>query len=180
MGLDYSFGPHYYNSNIGNPFVGSFNLSYEYVLKKHFGVEIGAKCGGFYQNIEYGENEFKEYHEIYKGHSFSPFISPKFYYSIYNYDKFEHHGQIFLSIKLLYSFSKLKLDRITDYTGSSEKSHFNYEIKVGYEYPIDKDWRMSFWGGYNSFNFSKINPSIIKFKNSTPIQIGIGFHYLFL
>ena len=49
---------------------------------------------------------------------------------------------------------------------------------MGYSYPIDDSWNLNFWVGYNSFDFAIVNPSVVDYKSSTPLQLGIGFSYL--
>ncbi len=62
--------------------------------------------------------------------------------------------------------------------GSAHKYRLQYEIRAGYQFPVTERWAINCWLGYNTFDFSKIKPEAIKFKNSTPIQIGIGFNYI--
>lgn len=52
-----------------------------------------------------------------------------------------------------------------------------YKVKMGYSYPIGNSWNLNFWVGYNSFDFAVVEPSVVDFKSSTPLQLGVGLSY---
>ncbi len=174
MGLDFSYGMHYYNDNIGNPFMGNLNIGYEYVLCDYLGLGFGVRAGGFSQDVERGYNELKQKHNVYRGNSVSFFISPKVYYPI----DIEKNNTLFIESKFLRSYTRLNVNETTPQKKIFDKKHFTYEIKAGYEFPVNDNWNMCFWLGYNSFDFAIVNSDAIKFKSSTPLQVGVGFNYL--
>jgi len=80
--------------------------------------------------------------------------------------------------KYTYNTLTLDLDKITRRSGSKVKGHFQYEIKLGYQYPVNNKWAINCWLGYDTFDFSVIDPSVFQFKTSTPLQLGLGFNYI--
>lgn len=189
--IDLSFGPHYFDSEINNPFAGGTSLGYEYDVNMFFGIEGGIRVGGFNQKIGYNDSpnigqeglksaigEVGNPETIYKGMYWGPYIAPKIYLPIGYDDKKDRARFIFLENRLSLTNISLNLDKITNMSGSVRKSRLTYEIRAGYQFPIDERWGMSCWLGYNTFDFSEVKPNVIKHKNSTPLQIGIGFNYI--
>lgn len=169
-----------------DPAALGMSLGYEYDINMFFGIEAGFRFGGFNQNIRYydpnigtGLNEPYNYTEnAYKGTYWAPYIAPKIYLPIDYDDKRDRARYIFIENRFSYTRVNLDLDKINDMKGSLHKFQFQYEIRAGYQFPIDEKWAMAFWLGYNTFNFSKVKPDIVKYKNATPIQIGVGFNYI--
>lgn len=189
--IDLSFGMHYFDSEIHNPFAGGASLGYEYDINMLFGVEAGVRVGGFNQKFGYydspniGQNGLKSAigdvgtpETIYKGMYWGPYIAPKIYLPISHDEEKDRPRFLFIENRLSYINMNLNKDKITNISGNKRKNCMIYEIRAGYQFPIDERWGMSCWLGYNTFDFSKINPEVIKHKNSTPIQIGIGFNYI--
>jgi len=178
LGFDLSYGTHYYNQPISNPFMGSLSLSYGYDFCQYAGVAIGATGGGFMQYAEFGNAEFKQRYGLHEGVLFAPFIASKLYYDIIYNEKLRRSHYLFLESKFLFAHTRLNKSSTVLQTENVFKKHITYEIKLGYEYPINDNCNMYFCLGYNSFDFSVINPSEIKYKNSTPLQLGLGLCYL--
>ncbi|WP_108821786.1 hypothetical protein [Dysgonomonas sp. Marseille-P4361] len=190
--IDLSFGLHYFNSEINNPLAGGASLGYEYDVNMFFGVEAGFRFGGFNQKIGYtsGPNiqpegvlkaglvDIPTPEAIYKGTYWAPYIAPKFYLPIGYDDKKDRARFIFIENRFSLTHISLDLDKVNNQSGSTGKNCFMYEIRAGYMFPINERWGMSCWLGYNTFDFSKVKPSEIRYKNSTPLQIGIGFNYI--
>jgi len=192
--IDGSFGMQYISSSkdVNNPIALGVSLGYEHNVNLFFGVEAGFRVGGFEQSTgsESGPNinpgstlknttlSEKTTNTVYKGSYWAPYIAPKLYLPI-GYDEKKDRGRyIFIENRFSYTRASIDKDKISNMSGGSHKSFFQYEIRGGYQFPIAERWGMTGWIGYNTFNFSKINPDVIEFKNSTPIQLGIGFHYI--
>lgn len=190
IGLDASFGVKYVFDNkegVNNPTALGFSLGYEYSVNMFFGVEAGFRLGGFNQKVGYfdpnlgvdGINTNKNNaSDIYKGTYWAPFVAPKLYFPIGYDEKKDRARYVFLENRFSYARANLDLDKVTNLSGGAHKYMFLYEIKLGYQFPVNERWAMSCWLGYNTFDFSKIKPEIIKLSNATPIQIGIGFNYI--
>lgn len=189
LGIDMSFGLHYFDSERNNPLAAGFSVGYEYDFIFFFGVEAGFRFGGFNQKVDYFDPNLglnglddptKNIHseDIYRGLYWAPYIAPKIYLPI-GYDENKDRPR-FLYIENRFSYGRmnLNLDKIENMKGSSHKYHFQYEIRAGYQFPVSDNWAINCWLGYNTFDFSKIKPEAIRFKNSTPFQIGIGFNYI--
>lgn len=189
--IDLSLGLHYFDSEIHNPFVGGVSLGYEYDINMLFGIEAGIRVGGFSQKFGYndspniGQNGLKSSigeggnsETLYKGMYWGPYIAPKIYLPIGYDDKKDRMRLIFIENRLSFTNISLNLDKVTNMSGSIRKNSLIYEIRAGYQFPIDERWGMSCWLGYNTFDFSRVKPDAIKHKNSTPFQIGIGFNYI--
>lgn len=191
-GIDLSFGLHYFDSEINNPFAIGASLGYEYDINMFFGIEAGFRFGGYNQKIGYtkGPNILPEKglkaaigdpanpKTIYKGMYWAPYIAPKIYLPIGYDDKKDRARFVFIENRFSYMRMNLDLDNGNNTSENLHKNRITYEIRAGYQFPLDERWAMSCWLGYNTFDFSKIKPSVIKYKNSTPIQIGIGFNYI--
>lgn len=156
-----------------------------------FGVEAGFRAGGFNQSIGYTEGpninpksllkagtEERTVKTVYKGGYWAPYIAPKFYLPINSDEKKDRYRYIFIENRFSYTRANIDQDKISGIQGGTHKFLFQYEIRGGYQFPLDERWAMTCWIGYNTFDFSRINPDIIKFKNATPIQLGIGFNYI--
>lgn len=178
IGLDFSYGTHYFNKDISNPFVGNLNLGYEYMPSKYFGLEVGASGGGFVHSFDFGNDELRQIIDSYKGNSFSIFIAPKLYYNFDNMKSGKEHHYLFLEAKLKRAITQINHNIENNDKTKFSKKHNIYEAKMGYSYPIDDSWNLNFWVGYNSFDFAIVNPSVVDYKSSTPLQLGIGFSYL--
>lgn len=194
--IDLSFGIHYMNnkSDINNPMAIGGSLGYEYDFSTFLGVEIGIRGGGFNQSIGddkgpnigkelkslksslVGEEEFKS-QNLYKGSYWAPYIAPKLYYPI-SEDKSGRERYIFLENRFSYTRASMDLDKLNNTSSGYIKKFLQYEIRGGYQFPIGDQWSIAAWAGYNTFDFGKIKPKSIKYKNSTPIQLGIGFSYI--
>ena len=72
---------------------------------------------------------------------------------------------------------KMIPNEISEDKAKYNKKHLIYEVKMGYSYPIGNSWNLNFWVGYNSFDFAVVEPSVVDFKSSTPLQLGVGFSY---
>lgn len=189
MGIDMSFGLHYFNSERNNPLAAGFSVGYEYDFIFFFGIEAGFRFGGFNQKVNYTDpnlgvggldNPSKNTHaeDIYRGTYWAPYIAPKIYLPI-GYDENKDRPRfIYIENRFSYGRMNLNLDKIENMEGSANKYRFQYELRAGYQFPVSDRWAINCWLGYNTFDFSKIKPESIKFKNSTPIQIGIGFNYI--
>lgn len=178
IGLDFSLGTHYYSRDISNPFAGNLNLGYEYMFCKYFGLEAGVTGGGFVQGIKIGNDDLEQIADIYKGNSLSVFIAPKLYYNFDYSNKGREHHYLFLETKLKRAMTQLNKNEMSEDKTKFSKKHHIYEIKMGYSYPIDDSWNINFWLGYSSFDFAVVNPTVIDFNSSTPLQLGVGFSYL--
>ncbi|MDH6307722.1 hypothetical protein M2451_000171 [Dysgonomonas sp. PFB1-18] len=186
-GIDLSFGAHYFDSNRGNPLAAGVSVGYEYDFIFFFGVEAGFRFGGFNQKINFTDlnwgldplgNNSLGGEDIYRGTYLAPYIAPKIYLPIGYDEKKDRPRFIYLENRFSYTRMNLDLDKITDMQGSAHKWHFQYEIRAGYQFPVNDRWAINCWLGYNTFDFSKVKPESIKFKNTTPIQLGIGFNYI--
>ncbi len=188
FGIDGSFGLHYSNSEKSNPLAGGISVGYEYDFMFFFGIEAGLRVGGFNQKIKYydpnlgtdaaGNNNISNIKDIYRGTYWAPYIAPKIYLPIGYDEKRDRPRFIFIENRLSYTRMNLDLDKISNKKGSAHKYRLQYEIRAGYQFPVNDKWAINCWLGYNTFDFSKINSKIIKQKTSTPIQIGIGFNYI--
>lgn len=186
-GIDMSWGMYYFNSEKNNPTAVGGSIGYEYDFIFFFGVEAGFRFGGFNQKVGYtdpniGQGGIGEtngdFKDIYRGTYWAPYIAPKLYFPIGYDDKRDRAQYLYLENRLSYTRMNLNLDKITNMEGSAHKYRLQYEIRAGYQFPVTERWAINCWLGYNTFDFSKIKPEAIKFKNSTPIQIGIGFNYI--
>lgn len=175
-GIDMSYGPHYFGSDRHNPLSGGFSIGYEYDFVFFFGVEAGFRIGGYNQSVRYGEKA--EIKDTYQGTYWAPYIAPKLYLPIGYDEKKDRPRFVYIENRFSYGRMNIDLDKINNMEGSAHKYQFQYEFRAGYQFPISQRWAMNCWLGYNTFDFSKINKEVIKFKNTTPIQIGIGFNYI--
>ena len=183
-GFDFSFGIYYFDSDINNPTAYSPFIGYEYNLFDFLGLGLGLKYGGFNQRIGYNRTDViqppmnPEYlaHDIYRGTTFSPYISSKLLFDI---SRTKSSKYLFLENRLLYTIAQLNLDRIEGLNGKKSRNNLDYEVRFGYMHSLNDNWVLMCWAGYSTFNFSRVDPENIKFKNSTPILIGIGFEYSF-
>lgn len=182
--LNYAFDD---RDGIKDPAALGMSLGYEYDINMFFGIEGGFRFGGFNQNVRYydpnlgtgGMDSPNSYSKnVYKGMYWAPYIAPKIYLPISYDDKNDRARYIFIENRFSYTQVNLDLDKINDMKGSARKFQFQYEIRAGYQFPIDNRWAMSCWLGYNTFDFSKVRPEVIEYKNATPIQIGVGFNYI--
>lgn len=188
-GIDMSFGLHYFNSEKNNPIATGFSVGYEYDFVFFFGIEAGFRFGGFNQKVNYHDpnlgvnglddpNRNTHSKDIYRGTYWAPYIAPKIYLPI-GYDESKDRPRfIYIENRLSYGRMNLDLDKIEDMQGSAHKYRLQYEFRAGYQFPVSNRWAINCWLGYNTFDFSRIKPEVMKFKNSTPIQIGIGFNYI--
>ncbi|MFV0329771.1 MAG: outer membrane beta-barrel protein [Dysgonomonas sp.] len=186
-GIDMSFGMPYFNSDKNNPIAAGGSIGYEYDFIFFFGVEAGFRFGGFNQKVGYPDPNIGpgglgetngNFEDIYRGTFWAPYIAPKLYFPIGYDDKKDRARYVYLENRLSYTRMNLNLNKITNMTGSAHKYRLQYEIRAGYQFPVDDRWAINCWIGYNTFDFSKIKPEAIKFKNATPIQVGIGFNYI--
>lgn len=185
--FDFSFGLNYFNSNIENPTVIAANLGYEHNFTDYLGIEIGIKGGQFHQTVRYGnptispsgiDNNNSLSKNIYKGNLWAPYIAPRLYYPLGEDNNKGRSKYLYLENKFSYTQSELKLDEIDNLRGTKSKSRIEYEIKLGFAYPIEDNWMINCWLGYNTYDFGRIKPEVIRFKNASPIQIGLGFSYI--
>ena len=185
--IDFSFGPHYFSGEKNNPLAAGLSVGYEYDFIFFFGIEAGFRFGGFNQKVKYydpnvniGETNLavQDSKDIYRGTYWAPYIAPKIYLPISYDDQKDRARFIYLENRFSYTRTSLDLDKITDMQGSTHKYRLQYELRLGYQHPLNDRWALNCWVGYNSFDFSKVKPEDIKFKNSTPLQIGIGFNYI--
>ncbi|MBK5720552.1 outer membrane beta-barrel protein [Dysgonomonas sp. Marseille-P4677] len=190
INIDASFNMNYMFKNedgIKDPAALGMSLGYEYDVNMFFGIEGGFRFGGFNQSVRYYDpnlgtdvmNNPNSYSKnVYKGMYWAPYIAPKIYLPISYDDKKDRARYIFVENRFSYTQVNLDLDEVSNMKGSTHKFQFQYEIRAGYQFPIDTRWAMSCWLGYNTFDFSKVKPEAIEYRNSTPIQIGIGFNYI--
>lgn len=190
LNIDASFNMNYMFNNkdgIKDPAAIGMSLGYEYDINMFFGIEGGFRFGGFNQNVRYYDpnlgtgiidtpNGYSK--NVYKGMYWAPYIAPKIYLPIGYDEKKDRARYIFIENRFSYTQVNLDLDEVNNMEGSVNKFQFQYEIRAGYQFPIDQRWAMSCWLGYNTFDFSKVKPDVIKYKNATPIQVGIGFNYI--
>lgn len=189
--IDLSYGPHYFDSEINNPFAGGASLGYEYDVNMLFGIEGGFRVGGFHQKLGYDDSpnigpgglksaigEVGNPETVYKGMYWGPYIAPKIYLPVGYDEKKDRPRFVFLENRLSLMNMSLNQDKISNMSGTARKTRLTYELRAGYQFPVTERWAMSCWLGYNTFDFSKIKPDVIKHKNSTPLQIGIGFNYV--
>jgi len=186
-GIDASFGLHYFNSDKNNPVSAGISVGYEYDIIFFFGIEAGFRFGGFNQKVNFdtptiGMDDFgkitTQSSDVYRGTYWAPYIAPKIYLPI-GYDENQDRPRfIYIENRLSYGRTSLNVDKITNMTGSAHKYGLQYEFRAGYQFPVSERWAINCWLGYNTFDFSRVNPEIMKFKNSTPIQLGIGFNYI--
>ncbi|MDR0823485.1 MAG: hypothetical protein LBN74_00195 [Prevotella sp.] len=187
-GIDFSLGAHYFSGEKKDPIAAGGSIGYEYDFAFFFGVEAGFRFGGFNQKVGYPDpnigigsiNDPNGYYseDIYRGTFWAPYIAPKIYFPIGYDDKKDRARYIYIENRFSYTRMNLNLNKINEMAGSAHKYRFQYEIRGGYQFPVDERWAINCWLGYNTFDFSKIKPEVIRFKNSTPIQIGIGFNYI--
>lgn len=189
MGFDLGVGPHYFNSDRNNPATYAGVVGYEYVYLGIFAVEVGAKIGGFNQKVGYAPSYNPEHpsfetsenwaRDVYRGMFFSPFIAPKLYIPVSEDHKLLRARKLFLENRFMFTHSRLDLDRFEAMTGTKVNNHFDYEVRVGFLYPISQHVDLNVALGYSTYNFGRIDKKNIKFKNTTPISIGIGASYTF-
>lgn len=193
LGFDISFGVQNNKDGVNNPFAGGMSLGYEYDINMFFGIEAGLRGGLFNQSVGYDEGpnispkgfipkaaigETFNAKDVYKGTFWAPYIAPKIYIPI-GYDEKQDRGRyLYIENRFSYTRTNLDMDRIENQAGKKHKYGLQYEIRGGYQYPIDKRWAFNIWVGYNTFDFSKVKPEAIKFKNATPLQIGFGINYV--
>jgi len=175
--IDMSFGLHYFDSKINNPLAGGVSIGYEYDINMLFGIEAGFRIGGFNQKAGYNDSPNIS-RDVYKGMYWAPYIAPKIYVPIGYDEKHDRARFLFLENRFSLTHINLDMDKITNMEGNVSKNRFMYEIRAGYQYPINGRWAITGWVGYNTFDFSKVKPKVIKHKNSTPFQIGIGFNFI--
>lgn len=187
VGIDMSWGMQYFNNDKKNPIAGGGSIGYEYDFIFFFGIEAGFRFGGFNQKVGYSDPNIGiggvgetngNFEDIYRGTFWAPYIAPKLYFPIGYDDKKDRARYVYLENRLSYTRMNLNLDKITNMAGSAHKYRLQYELRAGYQFPVNDRWAINCWAGYNTFNFSKIRPDVIKFKNATPIQVGIGFNYI--
>jgi len=189
VGIDLSLGMHNSNSDPNSSVAAGGSIGYEYDFFIFFGVEAGFRFGGFNQTVSYYvdptigqgglDSEIHEnFEDIYQSTYWAPYIAPKLYFPIGYDDSKDRARYVYLENRFSYTRMNLNLNKITDMEGSAHKYKFQYEIRAGYQFPVSERWAINFWLGYNTFDFSKIKPEAIKFKNSTPFQLGIGFNYI--
>lgn len=189
MGFDLGIGPHYFNSDRNNPASYAGVVGYEYVYLGILSVEVGAKVGGFNQTVGYVPSYDPEHpsfevsghwaRDVYRGMFFSPFIASKLYIPVSEDHKLVRSRKLFLENRFMFTHSRLDLDRFENVEGNRVNNHFDYEVRVGFLYPLSQHIDLSAALGYSTFNFGRIDRKNIKFKNTTPISIGIGVSYTF-
>lgn len=193
LGVDFSFGLQNNKDGVNNPFAGGLSIGYEYDVNMFFGVEAGLRGGIFNQSVGYAQDpnidpkaqttqfigqDNLNSKDVYRGTYWAPYIAPKIYIPISYDEKHDRGRYIFIENRFSLTRTNLDLDKIENQAGKTHKYGFQYEIRGGYQYPLDKRWAMNIWLGYNTFDFSKVKPEVIRFKNSTPLQIGIGVNYI--
>jgi len=190
LGIDFSFNMNYTfdsDEKTKDPAALGFSAGYEYDVNMFFGIEAGFRVGGFNQNIRFDnpnqstdpvvnlQNHIKD---NYEGTYWAPFIAPKLYLPVGWSEKHDRPRFIYLENRFSFSNIHLKLDKNFNNREAHNRFQFQYEVKLGYQFPIDDRWAMNCWLGYNTFDFSRVKPEAMRFKNSTPIQIGVGFNYI--
>lgn len=193
LGIDLSFGLQNSKDGVNNPFVGGLSLGYEYDINMFFGIEAGFRGGMFNQTVGYIEGptitppstsvksaslNIPDIKDVYRGTYWAPYIAPKIYIPVGNDKENERGRYIFIENRFSYTRTNIDLDRIEGQAGNTHKYGFQYEIRGGYQFPVDNRLALTVWVGYNTFDFSKVKPEVIRFKNATPIQIGLGIHYI--
>ena len=177
-GFKYLFGWHYTLSQIGNPGVIAADIGYEFDFVPFFGVNAGFGGGGFTQRV--GLGGLRGDNLVYKGSFFSLHISPKFYLPFKYEEKIDRSHYIFIENKFAYNRLNWNFDRLAN-KGQSIHHEFEYVIKAGYQYPVGRSFSIAAWLGYSTLDYYK--SGIVEFdkklKTSTPIEIGIGFSYIF-
>lgn len=175
VGLDYSFGPHYFSDEIDNPLFLALNVNYKFLFQKYFSVGAGFRAGGFRQSVSRGYEEFKRYDDIYKGNVYSPFVSLGLHYDLLYNSKIDAYHFIYIENNLSYDI--VKLSKYVLPTNRTSKNMLSYDIKLGYQYPISKTWNLAFYIGYSTFDYSKVDSKSIDIKSSTPIKLGISANF---
>ncbi|SBV93969.1 hypothetical protein [uncultured Dysgonomonas sp.] len=186
--IDASFNLNYVfdsKDGIKDPAALGASFGYEYDVNMFFGIEAGFRAGGFNQGIRYYDpnigvdsfdNPYSYTETSYKGTYWAPYIAPKLYLPIAYDDKKDRAKYIFIENR--FSYTRINLNKAKGMDAAAHKYRLTYEIRLGYQFPIDDRWAISCWVGYNTFDFSKVKPEVIEYKNATPIQIGIGFNYI--
>ena len=95
-------------------------------------------------------------------------------------EKIDRSHYIFIENKFAYNRLNWNFDRLAN-KGQSIHHEFEYVIKAGYQYPVGRSFSIAAWLGYSTLDYYKsgIVESDKKLKTSTPIEIGIGFSYIF-
>lgn len=189
LGFDLGAGPHYFNSDRNNPVSYSGVVGYEYLYLGILSAEVGVKVGGFNQTVGYLPSSNEDYpplvgaehwaRDIYRGFFIAPFIAPKIYIPVSEDHKLGRARKLFMENRFMYTYSKLDLNRIESQSGKKSNNHFDYEVRLGFLYPLSQSIDANFALGYSTYNFGRIDRKNIKFKNTTPISIGIGISYTF-
>lgn len=178
-GLNMSFGSHYFDGKVHDPVSRDLGFGYEFNYLFFFGLELGFKGGVFCQKVEYENNiTEKSIRDTYSGNYWAPFIAPKIYIPVSYSRKHDRSRYIFLENRFSFTRMNLNMNKIEGMTGNAHNNSIQYEIKAGYQFPIGDKWGIACWVGYNTFDIAKVKPEVIRFKNTTPIQIGVGLSYL--
>lgn len=176
VGLDLSTGPHYYSKKINNPLLLALNVNYNFTLKKYVYVGAGFKTGGFSHSISSGVEEYKRYSDLYKGNVFSPFITLGVKYNLFKNEKLGAYHFIFVENNLSYDI--MKLNKYFTPVFQTSKEIFNYQIKLGYQYPLNNVCVLSFHIGYSTLDYSRIDRGSILVKSSTPLVLGLSMNFI--
>lgn len=189
IGFDLGLGPHYFNSDRNNPATYAGAFGYEYLYLGIISVEVGAKIGGFNQKVGYDTSSDPDYpapidpahwaRDVYRGMFFAPFIAPKLYIPVSEDHKLARARKLFIENRFMFTHSRLDLDRLENIQGKRIDNHFDYEVRVGFLYPLSQHVNANVALGYSTYNFGRIDRKNIKFKNTTPISLGLGLSYTF-
>ena len=169
--IDFSFNTQYSPSEIDIPSLTTINVNYKFRFLKYASIGAGFRAGGFQQRAHSGVEEYTRYHDLYKGTIYSPFVTLGLYYDL----PFETEHCIFIENRL--SYNTMKLNKYVYSIDNTSKQMSSYDIKIGYQYPVTEALSLHFFAGYNTFDYSKIDPEHITIKASTPLQLGLGLNF---
>lgn len=171
IGIDFSSAFHHYdNDDVNNPYYAGANVSYEVDFSTYCGVQLGIKIGGFRHEIGADYDLVLNKHTLYNGNYYAPYLAPIFYLPVWYNEKYDQPSKFFLKFTPYYGKATLKSDGL----GKRSKFYFDYDIQLGYQYPITQGWFIQAWVGYSSFDYGREASSSIDLNTSTPLVIGLG------
>lgn len=176
IGINFSSAFHHYeDDDVNNPYYAGVNLSYEIDFFSYLGIQLGLKAGGFRQEIGYDYDLFVRKQILFNGSYYAPYVAPIVYLPVWYNEKSHQPCKLFLKFSPYYGKVTLKpTSRM-----KNSKFHFDYDIQLGYQYPVTDKWFIQAWVGYTSFDYGAVAFPPIDLNTSTPLEIGLGVCFSF-
>lgn len=171
VSVDFSSAFHHYqDDDINNPYYVGANISYELDFSSYLGIQLGIRVGGFRQETGFDYDLFQRKQILYNGNYYTPYLAPIVYLPVWFNERYDQPSKFFLKFTPYYG----KITLRTEGFGKKSSFNFDYDIQLGYQYPITKGWFIQAWVGYSSFDYGIVSSPSIDLNTSTPLVIGLG------